>query len=424
MQHSVCIALNERETEKEQIADELEKALGAFGIHSVRVEITSDVEERLRELKPSVIVLDYLLGDYSTGLDVLSKLSELDESQRPTAFFLTDEPSVRVAVEAMRLGAKNYMEIENPQAIPTLADEILSAIRERSSVNPYKADPIPKLSGLVANSPSTRELHSQAAAFAQQNVPVIVILGQPGIGKRTLAKAIHHERKKHGVLKMVDLSLFDESFDCFFFKGGTNATQPVLGSTLALIVSQAEEDTSGELIELLEPRLNLLWPESNRSENQSSLTICTSSETTARMWERMCSARILTIPALDSHRQEDITALVQRFTREAAQVSGEKLSAPPAKTMKAIAEWDWPQGISQLKAVVTGALLMSQSGESELDECLTVQRTLWENEHMSVTEPPSPLLAAMTVEECGHNLRIAAAKLGCNSRLLRDLLAS
>ena len=70
MTNNVCIVLNEREPHKLEVADKLQSALSVIGINLSRLKIGPDINEECVKIEPGYLILDYLLGDYSTGLDV------------------------------------------------------------------------------------------------------------------------------------------------------------------------------------------------------------------------------------------------------------------------------------------------------------------------------------------------------------------
>ncbi|RIL08412.1 MAG: hypothetical protein DCC75_09015, partial [Proteobacteria bacterium] len=71
MREPVTIVLNEREANKARAAEVLQRTLQDLGITASRLEIDEHIEDTILKKAPRVLVLDYLLGDYSTGLDVL-----------------------------------------------------------------------------------------------------------------------------------------------------------------------------------------------------------------------------------------------------------------------------------------------------------------------------------------------------------------
>jgi phosphoserine phosphatase RsbU/P len=77
----------------------------------------------------ALVLLDYLLPD-EDGLTLLAAVHALPEDRRPVVIMLTGAGSEQVAVEAMKLGAKDYL-VKTALNLPTLRRAILGALERR-----------------------------------------------------------------------------------------------------------------------------------------------------------------------------------------------------------------------------------------------------------------------------------------------------
>lgn len=76
-----------------------------------------------------LVLLDYQLPD-EDGLTLLAAISALPEEHRPVVVMLTGAGSEQVAVEAMKLGAKDYV-VKTALNLPTLKRAIIGALERR-----------------------------------------------------------------------------------------------------------------------------------------------------------------------------------------------------------------------------------------------------------------------------------------------------
>ncbi len=420
MKETVIIALNEREATKLKAAEALALRLKENGVLSSRVDIESNIVSRLIERSPKILVLDYLLGDYSTGIDVLLSLKAIPEPKRPKVFFLTDEPSVQVAVDAMKAGAVNYFGIENPQSLKLLVDEILnSLVSNNHSARPVAAKRM-TLSQLVAQAPKSMACISQLQSSVAKKTAVTVLHGKPGSGLTTLAWAMHEERTPKHMASCLDLGLYDGKISSLFLEGGRYEL-PRLGASRALIIENVDHNDT-ELLTFLEKKQRAIWPQSGQAQDGAYLTILTSNDQVARSWGKLLNATVITVPALNE-RKEDFSALVQRFTRETEELSDLKLKPLTSEIVIWLSTLEWRGELKQLRAVLIDALIGHTLDGQEIKKQIELSRELWDSEHQQ-TYLPDRFEVASILELSEFNYRVAAARLGTTVQALRNCLAN
>ena len=424
MRNQVYIILNEREPLKAKVAEQIGSKLGELGITTSRIDVDESLVEVVTAGLPQLVVMDYLLGDFTTGLDLLEALQEVDPEKRPQVLFFTDEPSVHVAVAAMRLGALNYYELENPQSVGELVrevDQLLSARNVQVTRPPLSSK---RLSDLIAHSQPGSQLIEQARATAINPAPISVIVGPPGSGRRTVAEAIHLERTNPGPLEMIDTRTFDQPFRKLIGSAWAAQYGLKLGQDLSVIVRNAEQD-QGELLQIVSEEFNRIWGSTENPHNRSFLTICTSCEETASAWKELTPSEIIRIPSL-SERTDDIPTMVQTFVREAEKLSGKKITPFDAGSVTWLTELEWPQQVKELRSVVLDAAFSSTFSDRELKEILEDSKTRFEQEYYAATAAHTvdPFVAASMIEFCNHNYRIAAARLGVGIQQLIGIVGT
>lgn len=406
----VCIILNERESAKEKIAETLLLKLKSENITASRLAPDSKLEKIINQRSPKIIVLDYLIGEFTTGLDLLGEFAESDD--RPEFIFLTDEPSVHAAVEAMRLGARNYVELSNPEAPSLVLSEVREILKQRAPRHrgaPLK-EPL-KLKNFVGQASKSLSLLDQARSLTLSKLPLTIIYGSAGSGKSALANGIFIERASKSFHRNYDWDLC--TLKLSDITGIATESEPPLklGQNLSLTIDHVDLDDGG-LLEFIETHLKEHWTKKDLQSNDSFLTIATSSIECARVWQKIFGAPLLEIPDL-KERKEDIPPLARVFISEAQSLSSQKIALPVAKDLSLLSDMEWPGNLKQLRGVIIDAALISNSSDKTYNEAIkdSYDRSIEQLKATNLYEINTYTVAKM-VERCGGNVRIAAASLG------------
>src|SRR6266550_2022127 len=183
------------------LVDDEEKILKALGRAlreaDHRVADTTSAREAQRLLAErsfDLLIVDNVMPEL-TGLELIRELSrDVPPSERPQVLMMTAHATVESAIEAMKLGALDYLqkpfEVEELLALVShalehqrLRSQRQYLISERSAeFNQY---------GIVGRSRAMQEVIQRAELVAQTKSTVL-ITGETGTGKEMVARAIHH----------------------------------------------------------------------------------------------------------------------------------------------------------------------------------------------------------------------------------------
>jgi two-component system response regulator AtoC len=171
--------------DKASMRDMLAMALSMRGHDVVQAENGAVALELARKSRFDAIVSDLKMPK----LDGLGLLRELSSGGEPPPFIMiTAHGSVRDAVEAMSLGAADFM--EKPFDLAELEFKVERAIEEgrhgAAGTSPTRA----ALPGVIGASPQLHEVADIVGRAARSTVPVL-ILGESGTGKELVAHAVH-----------------------------------------------------------------------------------------------------------------------------------------------------------------------------------------------------------------------------------------
>jgi len=143
--------------------------------------------------------VDLVLSDIKmpgmNGIDLLKKITErtrLDELEIPV-IFLTSVDSVRVAVDAMKAGASDYITKDaDRDEIVLRIEKVLSESKVRAENRSLKRhiQTANEFGRLIAVSPPIRAILQEIEGFVDA-FPGILIEGETGVGKEIIARYIH-----------------------------------------------------------------------------------------------------------------------------------------------------------------------------------------------------------------------------------------
>jgi DNA-binding NtrC family response regulator len=170
----------------EVLCDELR----ARGHMAVAAETVAEGREQLKQSDFEVALVDLALPDGS-GIEILKQIHEDDLPME--AIILTGYATVSTAIEAMKLGAYDYVtkpaRMEEIEVLVQKAAEKSRLRRENVSlkVRLRQHDTAP---GLITDDPAMKDLLATLERVAPSDLPVL-ILGETGTGKELVARAVH-----------------------------------------------------------------------------------------------------------------------------------------------------------------------------------------------------------------------------------------
>jgi DNA-binding NtrC family response regulator len=148
--------------------------------------------ERVRQWSPSIVVTDLKMPRMD-GMQLLERIADLP--QRVAVVMLTAQGSIESAVDAMRMGAYDYL--PKPVDPVRLRTILQNASRQQESDSDAELQAtrrqmrdIGVLGPLVGSSPQMRAIFQLIERVAPSNVSVLVT-GESGTGKELVARALH-----------------------------------------------------------------------------------------------------------------------------------------------------------------------------------------------------------------------------------------
>jgi len=152
-------------------------------------------EQAWRATRPDVAIVDYHLPD-GTALELIPRLKAIDASI--PIIILTGYGSIDLAVEAVRLGAENFL--PKPAELSTLHVMVQRSLenqrRHRQKLAERTAGDRGTPDPFLGKSDSIRRLADLAHRVALSDTPVL-IQGETGTGKGTIARWLHQNGPRY-----------------------------------------------------------------------------------------------------------------------------------------------------------------------------------------------------------------------------------
>lgn len=338
---------------------------------------------------PDVVVSDIAMPGMD-GIELLNKLKSVSED---TMFIIiTAHGSVESAVEAMQIGACDY--IEKPFSSDALKLSIRKALRvaELERENRYLrqvAQEKFQFENIVGTSSGMKRVYEVASRVADKNTTVL-ILGESGTGKELLAKAIHFNsrRKTEPFIAMnmgaipehlVDSELFGHEKGAF-----TGATSMHAGAferahrgTLFLDeIAEMRPDHQVRLLRVLQEK-EIVRVGGEKAIPVDVRVIAATNKNMERMVEAgefredlyyRLSVVPVRIPPL-RERADDVPLLISHFLDKHCREAGiDKLSVT-SEALKALTAYNWPGNVRELENFIEHSVTMSESGTID-EKCL------------------------------------------------------
>jgi two-component system response regulator AtoC len=421
----------------EMVAGMLQRYLEGRGHRVDRCANGRDALRAIRDFAFDVALLDIEMPEMD-GLEVLRQARE--DPFPPECVIITGHSTIDTAVSAMRFGAFDYL------AKPYRLEEIDILIRRAAEKRRMSFDNVRmrrRLFRLEApQAPQSEALSMQAALQAAeraaQSLSSVMVVGEPGTGKSTIARYLHHvSPRSEGPLVSVNCDLLDpqRSAAALF---STTSERPESGVEDPIRTVGALEEAAGGTVvfcdvEWLDDPTQALLAESlasgyyRRQGSKARLAVeCRAIATTITAMGdhheirtdllQQLSGEIIALPPLRA-RDADIIPIAERYVREAAP------RAPHALTddaKQALLAYHWPGNLKELRAVMSRAVTIATGETIDMKHLLLplhvdVVAAPAEDESLEAMERRHVL--AVLARVGGHQGR-AAERLGISSKTL------
>lgn len=331
------------------------------------------------EKKIDVVILDQKLPD-TQGVNLCPSI--LKHNEQTKIIFVTAYPSFKNAIDAIKVGAHDYL--SKPFEMAELELTIKQAFRTQElekgeQLQNYHSSRESKEFDLIAGEGPFDDIRKMIDLAADSDAPVL-ITGETGTGKNVVARAIHLKSALPAKLFLtVNCAAFPESLieaELFgaekgAFTGASASRKGIFelaeGGTLVLdeIGSMPIHLQSKLLGVLEEKKIRRIGGETVKQTNVRVIAIANNDlETAIRektfrndLYYRLSVIR-LHVPPL-KERKEDIPKLCEYFISRMARNQNVSLAAGE---LSRLTDYSWPGNVRELKNVIERSLIIQRDG--------------------------------------------------------------
>jgi len=355
---------------------------GSLGFSCIEAESAVAALAQLDSNSPDIILADLMMPNM-TGLEFLPRVKEL--LPRTEVAIMTGHASIETAVQAMKLGAYDYItkpfRIEELKLLLQRMAEKISLVAENQFLR-ERVNAEMELSGIVGSSHKIQEVLRMIARLKDTRTPVL-ITGESGTGKELVARAIHYRgllSKKPLVAvdcgslvpTLIESELFGYEKGAFTgaMRSKEGLFQSANGGTIFLDeIGELSPELQAKLLRVLQEKE--VRPVGSNQKFKVDVRVIAATNRDLEAAQREGAFRkdlyfrlnvvTLNLPPL-RERRSDVAPLVHYFLDRFA--PGKSISISPA-AMKTMFQYDWPGNVRELENCIERAVALG--GQEMID---------------------------------------------------------
>ena len=353
---------------------------GSLGFSCIEAESAVAALAQLESNSPDIILADLMMPNM-TGLEFLPRVKEL--LPRTEVAIMTGHASIETAVQAMKLGAYDYItkpfRIEELKLLLQRMAEKISLVAENQFLR-ERVNAEMELSGIVGSSHKIQEVLRMVARLKDTRTPVL-ITGESGTGKELVARAIHYR----GLLSkrpfvavdcgslvptLIESELFGYEKGAFTgaMRSKEGLFQSANGGTIFLDeIGELSSELQAKLLRVLQEKE--VRPVGSNQKFKVDVRVIAATNRDLEVAQKEGTFRkdlyfrlnvvTLNLPPL-RERRSDVAPLVHYFLDRFA--PGKTITISPA-AMEAMFQYDWPGNVRELENCVERAVAL---GDQEI----------------------------------------------------------
>ena len=353
----------------------------------IEADSVGTAEEMIERHHPSVALLDVKLASES-GLDYLPQL--VSRRDAPAVIIITAHGSERMAVEAMKKGAFDYLakpfDIEELRILVRNAAEIFRLRTENERLR-NELSGTETFGQLIGSSAAMSRIYSLIEKVAPTDVNVL-ITGESGTGKEVVAREIHaHGRSVGGPFvalncaampeELIESELFGHEKGAFTGAAAKRVGKFELANKGTLFLDEIGDmslSTQAKVLRVLEDKQFQRLGSNETLSSDARIISATNKDLRKEvesgrfredLFYRLCVVSVHLPPLRE--RRSDISALAQAFCERYSLAYRRRPLQLSIPALKRLMEYDWPGNVRQLRNCIERAIVLEDGDEITLD---------------------------------------------------------
>lgn len=373
--------------DEQVVCESIRRVLSAEG-YDVSTSTSSRAGlELLRKEHFDLLLLDIKMPEMD-GVEMLRAARDI--SPETEVLIITGYATIETAVEAIKLGAFDYL--EKPVSPPQLLVATARALERKHLVDLTRRlrselETRHKIGNVICSSPPMRKVMQLVSRVAPTNSTVL-ITGETGTGKDVIARAIHYNSaRRDGPLVVADCASLAESLlesELFghvrgAFTGAVKdrkgLAETARGGTLFLDeISTISPQIQGSLLRLLQEReirpvgSDKAVPVDVRlvaATNRNLQELVDEGSFREDLFYRMSVFTILLPPLRE--RPEEIPLLAHHFIQRFSDEFGKPIDSITPRAMAILEAHEWPGNVRELQHAIERAVLLADGRTIDVD---------------------------------------------------------